>query len=47
METPAELAPGFADIGVLAFTTTRAAGTYGLAGTDPVGEVIKRWTALL
>ena len=36
----------FADIGVRAFTTTRAAGTYGLAGADPVGEVNARWHAL-
>jgi YfiH family protein len=34
-------------MGVLAFTTTRAAGTFGLAGTDPVGEVVQRWTTLL
>lgn len=37
----------FADIGIQAFTTTRAAGTYGLSGTDPVGEVMGRWTTLL
>jgi len=36
----------FADIGVRAFTTTRAAGTYGLSGADPVGEVNARWQAL-
>jgi YfiH family protein len=47
METPVELVSEFADLGVLAFTTTRAAGTFGLAGTDPVGEVMGRWTALL
>ncbi|MEO6864612.1 MAG: polyphenol oxidase family protein [Gemmatimonadaceae bacterium] len=37
----------FSELGVLAFTTTRAAGTFGLAGTDPVGEVMGRWSALL
>jgi polyphenol oxidase len=37
----------FAELGILAFTTTRAAGTFGLSGTDPVGEVMGRWTALL
>lgn len=37
----------FAALGVRAFTTTRAAGTFGLAGDDPVGEVMGRWTALL
>jgi YfiH family protein len=37
----------FDELGVLAFTTTRAAGTFGLSGGDPVGEVMARWTALL
>ena len=37
----------FAELGIQAFTTTRAAGTYGLSGTDPVGEVMGRWTTLL
>jgi YfiH family protein len=31
---------------VRAFTTTRAAGTFGTQGTDPVGEVMGRWYAL-
>lgn len=35
------------DSGVVAFTTTRAAGTFGLSGADPVGEVMRRWTGLL
>lgn len=47
MQTPVELVPDFEDIGVLAFTTTRDAGTYGLAGTDPVRDVMSRWSALL
>lgn len=34
-------------MGVLAFTTTRDAGTFGLSGSDPVGEVMNRWTGLL
>lgn len=42
-----EPVPGFAELGIEAFTTTRAAGTFGLAGTDPVGEVMARWTWLL
>jgi hypothetical protein len=42
-----ELVPGFAELGIDAFTTTRAAGSFGLAGTDPVGEVMTRWTWLL
>jgi YfiH family protein len=36
----------FRGFGVRAFTTTRAAGTFGLAGPDPVGEVMTRWTGL-
>ena len=39
---PHELAGGLPP-GVLGFTTTRQAGTFGLAGTDPAGEVIARW----
>lgn len=42
-----ESIPEFEALGIEAFTTTRAAGTFGLAGTDPVGEVMARWTALL
>lgn len=41
-----EIAPGFAALGVTAFTTTRAAGTFGLHGREPVGEVFARWEAL-
>lgn len=41
-EPVAELAP----LGVLAFTTTRAAGTFGTSGDDPVHEVLGRWDAL-
>lgn len=36
----------FADYGVRAFTTTRTAGTFGMSGEDPVGEVVRRWAAL-
>lgn len=36
----------FADIGIRAFTTTRAAGSFSLSGGDPAGEVMGRWTAL-
>lgn len=46
LQTPVERVTEFDDLGVLAFTTTRAAGTFGLAGVDPVGEVMGRWTAL-
>lgn len=46
LQTPVERVTEFDDFGVLAFTTTREAGTFGLAGVDPVGEVMGRWTAL-
>ena len=36
----------FQSFGIRAFTTTRSAGTFGLAGPDPVGEVMSRWTNL-
>jgi purine-nucleoside/S-methyl-5'-thioadenosine phosphorylase / adenosine deaminase len=36
----------FQGFGIRAFTTTRNAGTFGLAGPDPVGEVMSRWTEL-
>ncbi len=42
-----ELVNEFTELGVLAFTTTRSAGTYSLAGTDAVGDVVGRWSALL
>jgi len=38
--------PELKKIGVRAFTTTRHAGTFGLAGPNPVGEVMARWTEL-
>ena len=41
-----EIAPGFAALGVTAFTTTREAGSYGLHGDEPVGTVVARWDAL-
>jgi YfiH family protein len=34
-------------LGVRAFTTMRAAGTYGTSGTDPVGVVMDRWWTLV
>lgn len=36
----------FENFGVRAFTTTREAGTFGLGGPDPVGEVMTRWAEL-
>lgn len=41
-EPVAELAP----LGVLAFTTTRAAGSFGTSGDEPVHTVMGRWDAL-
>ena len=41
-----ELAPGFAGLGILAFTTTRETGSFGLQSEEPVGEVFARWGAL-
>lgn len=39
--------PELTGLGIHAFTTTRAAGTFGTAGGEPVGEVMGRWNALL
>jgi YfiH family protein len=36
----------FADLGVRAFTTTRAAGTFGTSGDEPVRVVMDRWARL-
>jgi polyphenol oxidase len=41
-----EIVPGFAELGIRAFTTTRAAGTFGVNGNEPVSEVMPRWYAL-
>ena len=41
-----EPVPEIEALGFRAFTTTRDAGTYGLSGSDPVGEVMERWAAL-
>ena len=43
---PREDVEGVAGFGIRAFTTTREAGTFGLSGADPVGEVLSRWTSL-
>lgn len=41
-----EKVDAFAAIGVEAFTTTRAAGDYGLGEGDPPAEAVARWLAL-
>jgi len=41
-----EVVDRFADFGVLAFTTGRAAGSFGMQTDEPVRDVTARWTAL-
>jgi YfiH family protein len=36
----------FAELGIMAFTTTRQIGTFGMMGPEPVSEVMGRWAAL-
>ena len=45
-EVPKEVVPDFESWGIRAFTTTRDAGTFSLASTEPVNEVMSRWTAV-
>lgn len=45
-EVPKEVISDFESWGVSAFTTTRDAGTFGLTSSEPVGEVMGRWSAL-
>jgi polyphenol oxidase len=46
IEIPRVPIPDFEEWGITAFTTTRAAGTFSLAGSDAVGEVMSRWSGL-
>ncbi|HLV25236.1 MAG TPA: polyphenol oxidase family protein [Gemmatimonadales bacterium] len=39
-------APGFAELGVTAFTTTREAGSFAVASDEPARVVTERWGAL-
>ena len=41
-----EVVESFAELGVLAFTTGRAAGSFGMQTDDPVRDVTARWSAL-
>jgi hypothetical protein len=41
-----ESVPDFEAFGITAFTTTRAAGTFGLHSPEPVRDVMGRWDAL-
>jgi len=45
-EVPKEVITDFEGWGIRAFTTTRDAGTFSLSGTDPVNEVMGRWSAV-
>lgn len=45
-EVPKIPIPDFEEWGITAFTTTRDAGSFSLSGSEPVGEVMSRWTAL-
>jgi hypothetical protein len=42
-----EVVDDFADLGITAFTTTRAAGSFGLHGDEGAGSVMGRWYALV
>ncbi len=42
-----EVVPGFDALGVRAFTTTRAAGSFSLGGEEPVRHVFGRWAELM
>lgn len=44
---PHEEVPGFRDLGFLAFTTTRQAGSFNLAATEPAAAVFGRWMNLV
>lgn len=41
-----EAVPDVAELGVTAFTTTRAVGTFGVNGDEPAREVMGRWASL-
>ena len=47
LDGAAEVVEDFAAFGVTAFTTGRAAGTFGTQGSTPVGEVMGRWHQLV
>ncbi len=41
-----EVVPEFAELGIRAFITTRAVGSFGLHSDEPVKDVMGRWSAL-
>jgi polyphenol oxidase len=42
----AEVVESFAELGITAFTTGRAAGSFGTQSDEPVRDVLGRWSAL-
>jgi YfiH family protein len=42
----AEVVDSFDDLGVVAFTTSRAVGSFGTGTEEPIREVMARWSAL-
>lgn len=46
IEVAKEVITDFEGWGIRAFTTTRDAGTFSLVGSEPVSEVMGRWTAV-
>lgn len=47
MILPHEPVPGFSALGFTAFTTTRQAGSYNLASSEPAADVFGRWMDLV
>lgn len=45
-EVPREAVTAFGDLGIVAFTTTREAGSFGTGTDEPVRLVTERWSAL-
>ena len=45
-ELAREPIPDFEEWGITAFTTTRESGNFSLSGSEPVGEVMSRWSSL-
>ena len=43
-EIPKEIIPDFESWGIRAFVTTRDAGTFSLSSTEPVHDVMGRWS---
>ncbi len=43
---PGEMVPGFEELGILAFTTTKAQGDFALHSQEQAARVFERWEAL-